>query len=100
MCFCSKVSLTTPNICMHITHCSQTKSSNTEKKIELQNNNICIVYLLAHPCRLKNIFFHLKIREGGKNINKMEVKYINFYSDFWKNRVYSPENQKTKEIMA
>ena len=50
--------------------------------------------------RLKNIFFHLKIREGGKNINKMEVKYFYFYSDFWKNRVGSPENQKIKKIMA
>ena len=49
---------------------------------------------MAHPYRLK------KIREGGKNANKMEMKYFYFYSDFWKNRVGSPENQKIKKIMA
>ena len=43
---------------------------------------------------------HLKIREGGKNKIKMEVKYFYFYSDFWKNMVGSPENQKIKKNNA
>ena len=45
----------------------------------------------------KYFFFHLKIREGGKNINKMEIKYFYFHSDFWKNMVGSPENQKIEQ---